>query len=105
MRALGEVGKTQSVYQWVQWLTRPAPEDEVPNIYWIISLFPVTKKDNGNPNPGNNLWVKPVVALKDLLNNKCDLKRELVFCTYHFIDVLKEFSVGGVKKGWSIIKG
>ena len=28
-----------------------APEDEVPNIDWIVVVFPSKDKDDGNPDP------------------------------------------------------
>ena len=49
LKSLKEEWKTQSVSQWVEWRTRPAPEDEVPNIDWIISVFLGNKKDYGKP--------------------------------------------------------
>ena len=39
----------QSMDQWVEWLNRPDPEDEVPNIDWLIAVFTGRKKDDGKP--------------------------------------------------------
>ena len=55
-------------------LTRPAPEYEVPNIDWIIALFPGSKKYDGKPDPRIKSWENPVGALKDILKNRCSLK-------------------------------
>ena len=43
INSLEEVWRTQSVDQWLEWLTRPAPEDEVPNIDWVVTVFTKTK--------------------------------------------------------------
>ena len=87
----------------MEYLTRPAPEDEVPNIDCLISVFPGTKKDDGKSDPGIKSWEQPVGDLKDPPKNRFNLKGELVFCTYHFPDGLKEFSSGGAHiKGGNI---
>ena len=39
----------QSMNQWVEWINRPDTEDEVPNIDWLIAIFPGRKKDDGKP--------------------------------------------------------
>ena len=44
------------MYQWVKWITRPDPEEEVSNIDWIISVFPGTNKDDGNRDPAIKSW-------------------------------------------------
>ena len=51
---IGELWPTQSVDQWVDWITNPSSGDEVLNIVWIISVFPVTKKNDVSPDPGIN---------------------------------------------------
>ena len=51
LEPLEEVWQNQSVDPWVEWLNRPAPEDEVPNIDWIIAVFSGNKKDDGKPKP------------------------------------------------------
>ena len=65
--------------QWIEWLTRPDPEDEVPNMYWIIAVFSGNKKDYGNPEPGIKSWAHPVGALNNILEKRCNLKGSLVF--------------------------
>ena len=52
----------------MEWLTSSAPEDEVPNIDWLIALFTGNKRDDGNPEPSIKSWAHPVGALKDLLH-------------------------------------
>ena len=47
LKSLEEGWWTQSVSHWVEWRTRPAPEDDVPNIDWIIAVFPGGVKDYG----------------------------------------------------------
>ena len=74
--------RNQSVDQWVEWITRPAPEDEVPTIDWLIAVFPRSKKDDGNPDPITKSWENPVVELKDSMKKRCNLKGALVFCPY-----------------------
>ena len=51
LKSLEEVWRNQTVDQWVEWLTRPAPEDEVPNMDWLIAVFHRRKKDDGKPGP------------------------------------------------------
>ena len=75
--------------QWLEWLTRPATEDEVPNIDRIISVFTGTKNDDGKSEPGINSWEKPLCDLNDLLNKRCNLKGTLMLCTYRWPDGLK----------------
>ena len=58
----------------MEWLTRPAPKDEFPNIDWIIAVFPGTKKDDEKPDPSIKSWPQPVGALNYLLKNTCNLK-------------------------------
>ena len=67
--------------QWVEWLTIPSPEDEVPNIDWLIAVFNGSKKDDGKPNPIIKSLENLVGAPKDILKKICNLKGELVFCT------------------------
>ena len=43
VRTLGEVWPTQSVDQWVDWLTDLSSGKELPNIDCLISVFPGTK--------------------------------------------------------------
>ena len=50
------------------------PEDKVPNIYWIISVFPGTKNGYGNSDPGIKSWSQPVGVLNDLLENIFNIK-------------------------------
>ena len=57
----------------MEWITRPAPEYDVPNIYWIIAVLTGTKKDEGDPNLSIKLWAHPVGALKDILKNRFNL--------------------------------
>ena len=61
--------------QWVEWLTRPDPEDEVPRIYRLIAVFTVNRKDDGNPEPSIKSWVHPVGALKDIVKIYMQYKR------------------------------
>ena len=51
----------------MDWFTRPDPEYEVPNIDWIIVIFPGTKKYTGKIDPDIKSWSQPVNALKYLL--------------------------------------
>ena len=81
VKPLEEGCRTQRVDQWVEWLTRPDPEDEVLNIDWLRAVFTVRKKDYGNPYQSIKSWEKSVGALKDLLKKRCNLKGELVLCT------------------------
>ena len=39
----------QSVDQWLECLNRPDPEDEAPNIDWLIAVFTGRKNDDGKP--------------------------------------------------------
>ena len=77
------------MYQWVEWLTRLAPEDEVPNIDRIIVVFPGIKKDNGKPEPSIKSWAQPVGSLKDPLKKRCNIKGALVLCPYRWPNRLK----------------
>ena len=88
----------------MEWLTRPYPEDEVPNIDWIIAVFPGIKKDYGNPDPSIKSWAHPMGALKDLQKNRCNLKGALFFCPYCCPNGMKEFPVVAHIKGGRIIK-
>ena len=47
LNPLEEGWPIQSMDQWVEWLNRPDPEDEVPNIDWLIAVFPRRKNDDG----------------------------------------------------------
>ena len=73
----------------MEWLYRPDPEYEVPNIYWLISVFTGNKKGDGKPDPSIKSWAQPVGALKDILKNVFNLKGALVFCTYRLSNGLK----------------
>ena len=53
--------------QWVEWITMPDPEYDIPNIDWLIVVFTRTKKGDGNSDPGIKSWEQPVGTLKDLL--------------------------------------
>ena len=59
--------------QWVEWITRPAPEYQAPNIDWIIAVFTITKNDYGNPEQDIKPWSKPMGALKNPLKKRCNL--------------------------------
>ena len=50
--SLGEVWTNQSVDQWVDWLTNPPPGEEVPNINWLIVVFPSTNINDGRTESG-----------------------------------------------------
>ena len=63
--------------QWVEWITRTSQEDEAPNIDWLIAVFLVNKKDNGNLYPSINSWEQPMGALKDLLKIYIQPKRDI----------------------------
>ena len=73
----------------MEWLTRSDPEGEVPNIDWLIAVFPRSKKDDGKPYPSIKSWAKSVGTLKVLLKNRCKLKGSLVFCPYRWTNRLK----------------
>ena len=73
----------------MEWLYRPDPEYEVPNIYWIISVFTGNKKGDGKSDPSIKSWEQPVGAPKDLSKNIFNLKGGLVFCPYHWLYVMK----------------
>ena len=62
--SLGEVWPTQNLDKCVDWITRAAPEDEVPSIDWIIEVFPGTKRDDGNPDPDIKSLAQLVGPLK-----------------------------------------
>ena len=66
VKSLGEVWPTQGVDQWVDWLTNPSSEEELPNIDWLIAVLPSTKKNNGIPEPDIKSWVHTVKAMMDL---------------------------------------
>ena len=74
------------------WLTNPSSGEELPNIDCIVTVFPGTKKNDGRPDPYIKSRVKPVKALRDLLENRCNLKGSLVFYPYRWPDELTEFS-------------
>ena len=88
------------MYQWVEWLYIPGPEDEVPNIDWLILVFTRTKRYYGKPYTDIKSWTHPVDALKVLIKKRFNLKGELVFFPYSWPDGMKEFSCGGAHKGW-----
>ena len=78
--------------QWVDWLTNTSSVEEVPNIYWLISVFPGNKKNDGTPDPDIKSWAQPVKAMMDLLKKSCNLKGSLVFPPYRWSDGVKEVS-------------
>ena len=80
VKSLGEVWPTQSVDQWVEWLTNTSSGEEVPKIDWLIAVFPGTKKDVGIPYPYIKSWEHPLKALRDLLKKSCNFRGSLVFC-------------------------
>ena len=82
----------------MEWPTRPAPEDKVSNIDWLISLFTGNKKYDGKPDPSIKSWAQPVRALQDIMKKRCSLKGALVFCPYLSPNGLKEFSSGRKNK-------
>ena len=51
LKSLEEGRRTHSVDQWVEWLTRIALEDKVPNIDRLIAVFLTSKYDDVNPDP------------------------------------------------------
>ena len=71
-----------------------------------MAHFSVFRKnnDNGKTEPDIKSRAQPVVSLKDLLKNRCNLKGALVFYPYHWPDGLKEFIVVTYIKGVMIIK-
>ena len=84
--------------QWLEWFPRLSPEDEVPNIDWLIAVFSGNKNYDGNPDPSIKSWAHPVGELKELMKKRCNLKGALVFCTYHWPNGLKAFSSGSAHK-------
>ena len=87
------------------WLTRKSLEYEVTKIDWLIAVFTGTNKDYGNPDPDIKSWTQPVVTIKDLLKKIFNLKGELYFCPYRWLDGLKWLSIGGTHKGWKYYQG
>ena len=73
----------------MEWITSTELEDEDPNIDWIISILPVKKKDDGNPDHNIKSWSQTVGSLKYLLKKRLNLKGGLLLCTYHWPDELK----------------
>ena len=53
----------------------PDPEDEVPNIDWIIAVFPGNKKDGGKPDPSINSWEQRLGSLEHFLKIYMQPKR------------------------------
>ena len=106
VRSIGEVFPNQSVDQLVCFLTNPPSGEEVTNIYWLIAVFPGTKKNDRRIEPGIKSWVKPVKALKNILSNRCNMKRyldfsllfvrwyEIILWYYKHIDRVKGLSRG-----------
>ena len=74
VKSLVEVWPTQSVDQWVDWLTNPSSVEEVPNIDWLISVFPVANKNCGLTDPDIKSWAQTVKALRDLLKKRSNLR-------------------------------
>ena len=70
----------------------------------MIKVFP-GEKDDGKTEPSIRSWAQPVVSLKDLLKNRCNLKGALVFCTYRWKNGQKEFSSGSPHKVWKDYQG
>ena len=75
INSLEEGWRTQSMDQWVEWLTRPASEDELPKIGWIIEGFTGNKKDDGKPGTIIKSWAHPVGVIKDLQKIYIQTKR------------------------------
>ena len=92
LKFLGDVWPIQSVDQWVNWLTNPSSGEEITNTNWLIVVFPVTKKNDGRPDPDIKSWAQPVKALRNLLKKSFNLKGSLVFFSYYYPDGLTEFS-------------
>ena len=69
VRSLGEVWPNQIVDQWIYWLTNPPSVEELPNMYWLITVLHGTKKNDGMIDPEIKSWGQPVKALKDTLIN------------------------------------
>ena len=59
----------------MEWITRPDPEDEVPNIDWLIALFSRTNNYYVKPDLGIKSWAQPVGELKGLLKIYMQPKR------------------------------
>ena len=38
--SLGELFTIQTMDQWVDWLTNPPSGEELPNINWLVAVFP-----------------------------------------------------------------
>ena len=89
LKSLGEVWPNQILYQWLYWITNPSSVEEVLYIYWLVVVFPSTKKNYGIPDPDIKLWYQAVKLLSNLLNNRCNLRRPLVFFPYHWLDGVK----------------
>ena len=63
LKCLGELWPTQSVDQWFYFLTNPSSREKVPNIDWLVAVFPGTNKIDGRPDPIINSWEQLVNAL------------------------------------------
>ena len=75
--------------QWVEWVTRPAPEDGIPKMDWLTSVLSEILNDDRKPDTGIKSWSQPVGYLKEPLKNRCNLKEALVFFTYCWPDGMK----------------
>ena len=81
-------------------ITRPDPEYEVPNIDYLVALFPGNKKYDWEDVPHYLVMGIASGRLKRCYEKRCNLKEALVFCTYRWTNRLKEFSSGSNYKEW-----
>ena len=70
VRSLVEVCQTQSVDQWVDWITKPPSGEEVTNIDCLITVLYSTNENYGIPDPSINSWGQPVESLKYMLRKR-----------------------------------
>ena len=56
--SLGKLWPTNSLFQQMECSNSKASESEVPNIYWIVAIFPGIKKDYRNPDHDIKQWAQ-----------------------------------------------
>ena len=92
VKSLEEVCPTQSVDKCVDLPTNPSSIWDVPNINWLISVLPVTKRNDWRSDPDIKSWEHTVKSLRDPLKKSCNIKGSLVFPPYRWTDREKSFS-------------
>ena len=57
------------MYQWLDFITNPQSGEEVPNIYWLVTVFPGNTKNYGRIDPDVKAWIQPVNLVKVVFRN------------------------------------